>query len=133
MLQSTYGLCANYYTGVVYSPLNGQCGGGQIQIDPTNETFCIDTYTGRLLYLFGSPCNPPRRAHVLPDDGELLTCVSYYTGVNRAVGSHSQCTPTEAPNTIPAAINLGRPKRLSKKGAGLEPAPFSLHTMGIPE
>lgn len=50
----------------------------------------------------GRPCQPPRRDHVLPDDGDLLTCVSRYTGVNRWVRSHSQCLAMEVANTIPA-------------------------------
>ncbi len=103
VLQSTFSLCVNYYTGVVYSPLNGICNPGQVQIDPTGATFCIDVYTGRVLYLFNRPCTPPRVPHVLPDNGDLLTCVSYYTGQNRRVYNHSQCTAYEAPNTIPAA------------------------------
>jgi hypothetical protein len=54
------------------------------------------------LYLFGQPCNPPRLAHVLPDSGDLLTCVNYFTGLNRWVVNHSQCTMYEVANTIPA-------------------------------
>ena len=98
----TYLLCASYYTGAVTSPLSGGCGAGTVEITPFDQTFCIDVYTSKLLYLFGRPCNPPRRAHTLPDDGDLLTCVSRYTGVNRWVRSHIQCTAFELPNTIPA-------------------------------
>ena len=102
--QATYPLCASYYTGTVTSPLAGGCGRGQIELSvPGNLSFCIDRYTGRVLYLFGRPCAPPRWIHILPDDGDLLTCVSLYTTANRWVPNHSRCTAYELPNTIPAS------------------------------
>ncbi len=102
--QSSFVLCASYYTGAVTSPRTGNCGAGQVQIEVSNgPSFCINPWTGQLQYSFGRACAPPRIEHTLPDDGDLLTCVSYYTGANRWVRSHSQCTAFEAPNTIPAA------------------------------
>ncbi len=98
----TYLLCASYYTGAVSSPLSGDCGSGTVEITPFDSSFCIDLYTGKLLYRFGRACNPPRVAHTMPDDGDLLTCVSLYTGANRWVNNHSQCSAYEVPNTIPA-------------------------------
>jgi hypothetical protein len=101
---ATFPLCVSRYTGLVSSPLTGGCGAGQVAlVVPGNLSFCIDPYTGRVHYRFGRPCSPPRRTHVLPDNGDLLTCVSRYTGVNRAVLNHSQCTAYEVANTIPAA------------------------------
>ena len=100
---ATYPLCASYYTGVVTSPLTGSCGAGRIElVVPGNLSFCIDLYTGQLLYTFGRPCNPPRQVHTMPEDGDLLTCVSIFSGSNRWVFNHSQCTAYELPNTIPA-------------------------------
>ncbi|MEZ4570770.1 MAG: choice-of-anchor Q domain-containing protein [Thermomicrobiales bacterium] len=101
--QATYPLCVPRTTGAVTSPLRGGCGDGTIAIEPYNQTFCIGTWTGRLLYLFGRPCDPPRLTHTMPDDGDLLTCVSLYTGPTRWVRSHAQCTVYEVGNTIPAA------------------------------
>ncbi len=102
VLGATYTLCASYYTGAVTSPLSGECRNGTVEVTPFDKTFCIDVYTGKLLYQFGRPCNPPRVGHTMPDDGDLLTCVSLYTGANRWVTSHSQCSAYELPNTIPA-------------------------------
>jgi hypothetical protein len=99
---STFPLCVSLYTGIVSSPPGG-CGAGQVALSvPASLSFCIEPYTGRVLYLFGRPCQPPRRAHVLPDQGDLLTCVSLYTRVNRWVLHHGQCLATEVANTIPA-------------------------------
>lgn len=98
-----YPLCASYYTGAVTSPLFGGCGAGTVElVVPGNLSFCINGWTGQVTYPFGRPCAPPRFTHTLPDDGDLLTCVSYYTGANRWVMDHSQCTVYETPNTIPA-------------------------------
>lgn len=104
--QSTFVLCASYYTGSVVSPASGQCGPTQIELETPEDlplSFCINTWTGAVQYTFGRPCNPPRQAHTVPDDGDLLTCVSLYTGSHRWVFNHSQCTPYELPNTISAA------------------------------
>ncbi|MEZ4520854.1 MAG: right-handed parallel beta-helix repeat-containing protein [Thermomicrobiales bacterium] len=104
---ATYALCADYYTGRVMSPFNGQCGTRQFELDVPESyplAFCIDAYTGVVGYTFGRPCNPPRQIHLMPDDGDLLTCVSYYTSLNRRVYNHSQCRPNEIPNFIPAAL-----------------------------
>ncbi len=103
VLGATYTLCASYYTGAVSSPLSGGCGNGTVEITPFDKTFCIDSYTGKLLYQFGRPCAAPRISHTLPDDGDLLTCVSLYTGANRWVSNHSQCNAYELANTIPAS------------------------------
>lgn len=102
---SAFVLCADYYTGRVLSPLNGQCNARQYELvvpDSFPLVFCIDVYTGAVSYTFGRPCNPPRQVHVVPDNGVLLTCVSLYTGANRRVINHSQCTPYELPNSIGA-------------------------------
>ncbi len=99
---ATYLLCASYYTGAVTSPRSGTCGNSTVEITPFDTSFCIDVYTSKLLYLFGRACNPPRRTHTMADDGDLLTCVSLYTGANRWVMSHNQCMAYELANTIPA-------------------------------
>ena len=101
----TYPLCASYYTGAVSSPLVGGCAPGQVEmVVPANLSFCLDPYTGAVLYLFGRPCSSLRIEHVLPDDGDLLTCVNLYTRANRWVMSHGQCTAYETPNTILAML-----------------------------
>ncbi len=99
---ATFGLCVSFYTGAVTSPLSGSCGAGTVAIEPYGQTFCINPWTGRLTFSSSGTCAPPRFAHTLPDDGDLLTCVSLYTGANRWVTHHSQCTPYELPNTISA-------------------------------
>lgn len=101
---STFALCANWYTGQVTSPFNGECNpSSQLELVTPDDyplTFCVSMYTGALTYSFGRPCPAGRMTHVLPDDGDLLTCVSLYTGLNRWVWNHSQCTASELPNTI---------------------------------
>ena len=52
---------------------------------------------------FGPPCHPPRQAHVVPNDGDLLTCVNIYSGLNRRVFNHGQCSFHELPNIVPVA------------------------------
>ncbi len=102
---ATYTLCVNYYTGRVLSPLNGQCGAGTYELDVPEVypvTFCIDTYTG-IVHVTRS-CNPPRQPHLMPDAGDLLTCVNLYTSVNRRVLNESQCNAYEVPNLIPAEL-----------------------------
>ncbi len=104
--QSTFALCASYYTGRVSSPRSGACGAYQLALETPEDlplAFCIDAWTGLVNYTFGNPCNAPRYTHTVPDDGALLTCVSLYTGLNRAVLSHAQCNAYEVPNTIPPA------------------------------
>jgi predicted outer membrane repeat protein len=100
--QTTYPLCVDRHTGVVVSPLHGDCRAGSAPLDPAGKSFCIDPYTGRLQFFFGQACPPQRRTHSLPEDGDLLTCVSRYTGVHRWVRAHARCTAWEVPSTIPA-------------------------------
>ena len=104
---ATYVLCANYYTGRVLSPYNGECGPGTFELNVPEIypiTFCIDAWTGAVAFTSGGPCNPPRQVHEMPEDGDLLACVSLYTGVNRRVYSEAQCLPYELPNLIPATL-----------------------------
>ncbi len=87
---ATYPLCVNPYTGRVMSPLSGVCPPRHDELDVPEiypATFCIDAYTGALS--FTATCNPPRQAHLMPDDGDLLTCVNRYTGANRWVEDHA--------------------------------------------
>ena len=105
---STYPLCVHFYDNRVLSPLSGECGAGQYELDvpeiyPT--TFCVDAFTGIVYYFFGNPsCNPPRQAHMMPGSGDLLTCVHAFTQTNRRVFDHSQCGAHEIPNLIPATL-----------------------------
>ncbi len=102
--EPTYPICVSSYTGLVTSPLSGVCNAGQVQLtELAGESFCINPWTGQVSYTSRRPCAAPRFEHTLPDDGDLLTCVSFYTGANRWVTNHAKCTAYEAPNTIPAA------------------------------
>ncbi len=95
-------LCVNGYTGAVSTPWSGQCPPNQQELDPRGSTFCINPYTGQVQYASTGQCAPRFWTHLMPDDGALLTCVSRYTGANRAVADHSQCLAYELPNIIPA-------------------------------
>jgi predicted outer membrane repeat protein len=100
---STYPLCVSSYTGLVSSPLYGDCGVGQVALQVTaDQNYCIDLFTGRVSYLFGRPCPLSRMTHSLLENGDLLTCINRYTGANRRVSNHSQCGAYEVPNTISA-------------------------------
>ena len=101
---ATFTLCANWYTGRLSSPFNGVCNpNNQFELvtpDAYPLTFCLSLWTGAVSYSFGRPCPAGTLTHVVPDDGDLLTCVSVYDGGHRFVWSHSQCTAVELPNTI---------------------------------
>ncbi len=103
---AAFPLCASRYTGgAVFIPLSGGCYAGQTELVVRGSlSFCINPYTGKVSYTFGRPCNPPQWTHTLPDDGDLLTCVSQYTGAVRWVLSLNQCSPYEMPLTIPALL-----------------------------
>jgi hypothetical protein len=103
--EATMTLCADLWTGQLSSPPNGHCGARQVEVvTPSVQplAFCINPYSGIVQYTFGRPCNPPMRVHVVPANGDLRTCVSLYTGMNRRVFSHAQCSPYERPNVVPA-------------------------------
>lgn len=95
-------LCVSTYNGAVTGTRSGGCGSGQIQVNAVGRTFCVEAYTSRVLYLSGQSCKTPNRQHVLPDNGDLLTCVSGYTGGHRWVSKHSMCTVHETRYTIRA-------------------------------
>ena len=104
---STYPLCVHFYDNRVLSPLSGECGPGQYELNvpeiyPT--TFCVDVYTGIVYYLFNNPCSFPRQPHMMPASGDLLTCVHAFHQTNRRVFDHSQCGAYEIPNLIPAEL-----------------------------
>lgn len=105
---STYTLCASYYGGgQVYTPNNGECGPGAVEVETVSETpltFCVNPYTSEVRYSFSGTCTAPRFAHVVPDNGDLLTCVNLWTGKNRYVYSHAQCMAHEVPNTVAAGV-----------------------------
>ncbi len=98
----SYALCASSYTGAVSSPLAGECGAGTVAIPPFNTSFCINRWTGKLSWFANQVCPPSMWTHMLPDDGDLLSCVSRYTGANRWVSDLGQCLSYEVPNMIPA-------------------------------
>ncbi len=104
---STYTLCVDLYSGQLTSPVSNQCAPPyQVELETPSDnplTFCISNWTGAVTYRFNRPCGTNYRTHVVPDNGDLLTCVSLYTGRHRAVRAHSQCTAAERPNTVPAA------------------------------
>ncbi len=102
LIAETLPLCVSLYTGAVSSPWSGQCSPYQQEIDPVTGTFCINPYTGQIHYAGAGQCAPFFQTHLMPDDGALLTCVSRYTGGNRGVDDHSQCTPYELLNVISA-------------------------------
>ncbi len=101
---ANYPLCANPYTGAISSSLDGQgCAAWQNElVVPGDVTFCINRWTGKISWYASQPCPPSMQTHTLPDDGDLLSCVSSYTGANRWVLDHSQCNRYEVANTIPA-------------------------------
>ncbi len=105
---STYTLCVNYYTGgQLVGALNGACPTGTLEIEATSETpltFCINPYTRQVSYSFNGSCSSPYFAHVVPDNGDLLTCMSMWTGKHRYVYNHAQCMAHELPNTIEAGV-----------------------------
>ena len=49
---------------------------------PSEEpvTYCINPWTGALSYAASGVCSPATQTHIMPDDGDLLVCVSKYTG-----------------------------------------------------
>jgi hypothetical protein len=104
---SSYPLCVYRYSRYVLSPLEGQCSvPGHVELVVPYHlplTFCVERFTGVLRYRFGEPCSSPRLTHALPGNGDLLTCVDDYSGVNRWVLGHFLCRSTETPNTIPDA------------------------------
>ena len=101
---ATFTLCANWYTGKLYSPFNGVCNpSSQIELvtpDAYPLAFCLAPWTGAVTYSFGRPCPGGTVTHVVPDNGDLLTCVNSFTTLHRFVRSHSQCTAFERLNTI---------------------------------
>ncbi len=96
-------LCVNGYTGAVSSP-ERSCATRPAETRPIPPAPSASTPTP-----VGSRSSEQASArrssetHLMPDDGALLTCVSRYTGANRAVADHSQCLVYELPNIIPAA------------------------------
>ena len=102
---STFTLCVDRYTGRVISPSTNQCTPpNQIEIETPGDyplTFCISRASKALHHFFNRPCPTNFMTHIVPDNGELLTCVNRATGHHRAVRDHSQCVATERLNTIP--------------------------------
>ncbi len=93
-------LCVNGYTGAVSTPWSGKCPPGQ-QTRPCHRDSRINPHrSGSLRWCWTVRAGVP--THLMPDDGALLTCVSRYTGSNRAVTDHTQCLAYELPNIIPA-------------------------------
>ena len=105
------GICVSTHNGTVMGSSNGSCGSGQVVVSPVGQTFCIDSWTGRVYYLFGTACGPYQVPHVMPNHGDLLTCVSVFTNVNRRVQNHSQCSIHERPNVILALGEAQPPRR----------------------
>lgn len=104
VIEPSVKMCVSYYTGKVVTPArNGPCPSGYadiFQYERDEYKFCENTYTGALEYRIWGNCGAGRTEHVIPDDGDLLTCVSRYTGHNRAVGSHAQCRSSETPGGV---------------------------------
>ena len=100
-------LCVHRFTGQIYSPATGICDPAvYYEVDMPNtlsQTFCYDPATGALTHTLAGACPPTRTAHVTPADGDLLTCVSIFTGIHRWVFDHSQCTANETAVVVPAA------------------------------
>lgn len=99
-------LCVDRFTGRVLAESSAGCDPAvtyEVVIpNAAPQTFCIDPFTAALTHAATGTCPPSRTPHVIPDDGDLLTCVHTFTGEHCVVSSHSQCSPVEEPFTIPA-------------------------------
>jgi hypothetical protein len=100
-------LCVSRFTARVYTFSNGSCDPASyyevVMPSAAPQTFCIDPATGALSHVAGGVCPGGRTVHTTPADGDLLTCVSLFTGQHRAVVNHSQCIAgSENPLVIPA-------------------------------
>ena len=100
---TTFPLCANLWNGQLHSPLNGVCPPNHFEL-PTPSTqplaFCVNYYSGGITFAGIHSCNPVERLHVVPDNGDLVTCVNLHNGRLKHAFSPAQCGQFEFPMVI---------------------------------
>lgn len=100
----TMTLCLSYSTGAVSVPGAMGCGSGTIALTvpgPYATTFCINPYTGAMIWSPGGNCSGSYQPHIVPGDGPLNYCQSVWTGKLRVPRLPGQCTASEIPGVIP--------------------------------
>ena len=98
-------VCVSLFTGQVVTFTSGTCNTAayyEVFLPTvTPETFCYDPATGALSHVASGVCPASRTPHILPDDGDLLTCRDTFTGFHRRVTDHIQCLSNEEPEVLP--------------------------------
>jgi hypothetical protein len=100
----TLTVCASAYTGQVAGLMaSGACPAGSVKLTlpaASPMTFCINVYTGALVWKPSGGCPAGSRTHLVPNNGPLTYCQSIYTGKLRYVPT-GMCSTGERPGVIP--------------------------------